>query len=78
MLSLFRRSVLVALPTLALTLSLAACQSTQRTLTSETDEEIARELCRVVKVVKFSRQDTPETIDQNRANNAALRAYCKE
>jgi len=37
-----------------------------------------RAVCEVVTIVQYSRHDTPETIRQNVANNAALEAVgCK-
>lgn len=54
-------------------LTVTACLTVRPTLTSGTNPA-----CLAVKVVRFSKDDTPETVQAVRENNAALRVLCPE
>lgn len=73
----FTARVSIALPMLAMTCFLAACQSATTTRTAETDRAIAADVCRVWRPVTYSSRDTEKTRLEVRANNAARDAYCR-
>jgi starvation-inducible outer membrane lipoprotein len=67
---------------LAMTLLLAACSQTPKTLTGATDDAallaaVTRQLCaKAWRPVTYSSRDTEQTQREARANNAARDEYC--
>lgn len=58
---------------LGMPMVLTACLTVKPTLTSGTNPA-----CLAVKIIRFSKDDTPETVQAIRENNAALRVLCPE
>lgn len=69
---LFRRATLCALSFASLT-ALGGCLTVNPTLTAGTNPA-----CLALKPISYSHQDTAETVDQIRKNNAALAVLCPE
>lgn len=67
------RGMLLCL-TLTLLVSLTGCLTVKPTLMSG----ISNPACLAIKIVRFSKDDTPETVQAIRENNAALRVLCPE
>lgn len=56
-----------------LVLMVTGCLTVRGTLTSGTEAS-----CIAVKVIRFSKNDTPETVQAIKENNAALRVLCPD
>jgi len=64
------RATLLSLSCVSL-MAFGGCLTIRPTLTSGTDPA-----CLAIKVVRYSHSDTADTVDQVRANNAALAILC--
>jgi len=73
----FRESAFALPLLLAMMCLLVACQSTPRTNTAAADAAVTSGVCSAWQPVTYSSRDTPDSILQIRANNAARDAYCK-